>query len=124
MANYTKTDLAYRVLRDLNVIDAVETPQAADMEHVKETIDSEMGKLEALGLKMWSTSNESIHPSYFTALSKYMALSVGPHFGIFTVADAERAQRGAENELWRLSAPTLTPTAPRFEIAARGYSRR
>jgi hypothetical protein len=122
MAQYTTNDLAVRVLRDLNIIDAEETPSAEDLAYTIETIQSEFARMEADGIKFsqHSTSVNSINIVLYTELSRRMGFAIGPAFGIMDAATGEAGKAASEGVLRRLVAPVKTPEVLTIERAARG----
>lgn len=100
---YTRTQLATRILKDLGLVDARETPEAADTAWVEETIASVAGQLAIDGIHIWGGSDQSLPEPYLVALSKRIGLDVGPSYGLFSIAEAELAKEAANNSLRRLS---------------------
>jgi hypothetical protein len=121
MTQYTTNDLAVRVLRDLNIIAADEIPAASDMSYTLETIRSEFARMEADGIKMWSTTIDSINHVYLTELSRRMGFAIGPAFGVMDAATGEAGKAASENVIRRLGAPVRTPELLTVERGARGY---
>lgn len=109
MATYTEAQLATRVLRDLGLIGAEETPSAADMEWAKETASSEIGMLAAMQLPIWNGSELEIPQEYFTTISRRVGLAIAPSYGLTDSATAQQAMREAERYLTRLAAPRTRP---------------
>lgn len=112
MTTYDETQFATRVLKDLNIIGAEETPSAADMAWAKETAMSEILLLSAIGLPIWNGSELSIPQEYLTALSRRVCLAVGPSFGNSDFASAQAAMRDAERTLIVLAAPRGARPSP------------
>src|SRR5262245_5275788 len=113
MTTFSKAELAVRVLRDLGLYGAEETPSAADQSWAEQTIQSEVGLLAAKGINIWNGSDEDIPDNYLTALSRRIGLALGPSFGLFSTAQAEQAMPLAEANLRRLSAIPATGAVSR-----------
>ena len=107
---YTLTDLATRVLRDLGLVGAEETPSAADLAYAEQTISSVVALLRAKEIVIWNGDATSVPEEYFIALSKRIALDVAPSFGLVTLDKTEPAIDVAEKTLRILSQPR--PGAP------------
>jgi hypothetical protein len=122
MTTYTEDELGTRILKDLGLIGAEETPSAADLEWAKETAGSEILLLAALGLPIWNGSELAIPQEYFTTLSRRVGLAVAPSFGLTDPATAASGMREAERALTELAAPRATPLRLRTELPARGSS--
>lgn len=114
MTTYSRSDLATRVLKDLGLCDARETPEADDTAWVEETIGSVAAQLAVEGIVIWNGSDQAVPLEYFVALSKRIGLDVGPSFGLFTMADAELAKPVANATLRRMNAKQ--PTGSRLEV--------
>src|SRR5688572_29323806 len=99
MTTYSQSDLATRVLRDLGVISAEETPSAEDLSFAQETIGAEVALLAATGIPIWNGSDVSVPLEYLTALSRRLGLAVGPAFGVFGTAEAIQAMPLADHAL-------------------------
>lgn len=108
MTTYSKSDLATRVLRDLGLIGAEETPSAADLTFAEETVSGEVALLSAKGIQVWNGDDTSVPIEYLTPLSRRIGLAVGPAFGLFSMVQAEQAMELAEKNLRRLG--TVGPT--------------
>lgn len=119
---YTTNDLAIRVLRDLNIISASETPSSDDMNYTLETIESEFARLEADGLQFsnMGCSVDSIPASLLTELSRRIGFSIGPAFGVMSAAVGEQGKAASEAVLWRLIVPAKVPELLNIERAALG----
>ena len=104
MTTYTNADLATRVLRDLGLIGAEETPTAPDLLWAQETINSEVAMMATKGISIWTGSSTVIPLEYFTALSRRIGLAAATSFGLINVAQAEQAMPIAEMNLRALSA--------------------
>lgn len=122
MTTYTEDELATRILKDLGLIGAEETPSAADLEWAKETAASEIALLAALGLPIWNGSELSIPQEYLTTLSRRVGLAVAPSFGLTDSVTATQAMREAERQLTELAAPRSVPLKLRTDLPARGSS--
>lgn len=105
MTTYSKADLATRVLKDLGLVGADETPSAADQEWAEETVGSEVQMLSDIGLPIWNGSEMAVPESYLTILSRRVGLAVAPSFGLMDIATAQLAMREAERYLTILAAP-------------------
>jgi len=112
MTTYSRTDLATRVLKDLGLVGADETPSPSDLEWAEETCDSEIAMLSILGLPIWNGSEVSIPQAYLTALSRRIGLAVAPSFGLTDPATAMLAMREAERVLTVMAAPRLANPRP------------
>lgn len=115
MVTYTEGRLATRVLRDLGLIGAEETPTAADMEWAKETSASEIGMLASMNLPIWNGSEMEIPQEYFTTLSRRIGLAIAPSFGLTDSVTAQQGMREAERYLTRLAAPRTRPLELRID---------
>jgi len=110
MTTYTLSDLGTRVLRDLGLVGAEETPSAADLAYAEQTISSVVALLRAKEIVIWNGDENSIPEEYFVALSKRIALDVAPSFGLISLDRTEPAIEIAEKSLRILSQPR--PGAP------------
>lgn len=108
MTTYTQDELATRVLKDLGVLGVDETPSSADLADAVEIIVSEIQQMAVRGIQIWNGSEVTIPSEYLTALSRRLALAVGPSYGMFSVADATAAIVPSESLLRQLS--NLDPT--------------
>lgn len=99
MTTFTQAELAVRVLRDLGLYGAEETPSSADQEWAEQTISSEILLLAAKDIPIWDGGQTSIPEDYLTALSRRLGLAIGPSFGLFTLVEAEQAMVLAEQNL-------------------------
>ncbi len=113
MTVYTTAELATRVLKDLGLIAAEETPSAADLNWAVETVESEVTMLNAKGIPVWNGSEVEVPQEYLTALSRRIGLAIGPSYGLVSQAQAEQAMLLAENNL-RVLAQT-PPTGAALE---------
>lgn len=120
MTTYTEDELGTRILKDLGLIGAEETPSAADLEWAKETAGSEIALLGALGLPIWDGNQLSIPQEYLTTISRRVGLAVAPSFGLMSSAEAMQGMREAERQLTELAAPRPTPLRLKTELPARG----
>ena len=109
MTTYSQSDLATRVLKDLGLIDAQETPSAADLAWAEETVSSEVAMLVVIGLPIWNGSDLSVPLEYLTPLSRRIGLAVAPSFGLMDAATAQIAMNEAERYLTIMAAPRATP---------------
>jgi len=103
MATFSKTELATRVLKDLGLVSAEETPSAADIAFAIQTADSEIALMETDDIRIWNGDSSTIPLEYLTALSRRIGLAVGPGFGLFTIVDAEKAIPLANDQLRSVS---------------------
>lgn len=115
MTTYTENQFATRVLKDLGLIGAEETPSAADIEWAKETASSEILAMNALGLPIWDGSHLAIPQEYLTLLSRRVGLALAASFGLTDPATAQEAMREAERGLAVLAAPRSRPRALRTD---------
>lgn len=99
MTTYTGAQLATRVLKDLGLVGADETPNAADQAWAEETCDAEIGLMAAKGIPIWNGGDNDIPGEYLTTLSRRIGLAVAPSFGLSDVATATIAMRAAEDDL-------------------------
>lgn len=122
MTTYTESDLAVRILRDLGLVGAEETPSAADQEWARETAASEISMLSAINLPIWNGSEMAVPEEYLTTLSRRVGIAIEPSFGRSTIAEAQMAMREAERYLTLLASPrVLTPRILRSNDAKKGY---
>lgn len=82
----TKLELATDVLRELQIIDAEETPTASDTQvtYVGEKYDAKLAELATKGVVTWTNTDyatEEIPDAVFLILSKIMAPECAPGFG-------------------------------------------
>jgi len=115
MTIYSKSDLATRVLRDLGLVGAEETPSAADIQWAEETISSEVASMAVRGIRVWNGNDTSVPVEYLTPLSRRIGLAVGPAFGLFTLAEAAVGIMGIEKELRQMSAKKPTGAVAKTE---------
>lgn len=106
---YTETQFATRILKDLGIIGAEETPTSADLEWAKETAASEISLLAATGIPIWNGSEVTIPQEYLSTLSRRVCLAVAPSYGATDMATAQNAMREAERQLTVLAAPRSRP---------------
>lgn len=102
---YTLADLGTRVLKDLGLVGAEETPSGADTVWAQETCTTEIAMLSALGLPIWNGSDAVIPAEYFTPLSRRIGMAVAPSFGLVDPASALIAMREAERYLTVMANP-------------------
>ncbi len=108
MTTYTRNELATRVLRDLGLVAAEETPSAADLSWADTTCEAEIGLLAAKGIPIWNGGDDSIPHEYLTVLSRRIGLAVAPSFGLTDVATATIAMQSAEADLRRIGSVAST----------------
>jgi hypothetical protein len=108
MTTYTLSDMATRVLRDLGVISAEETPSGVDLTWAEETVSAEIATLAEIGMPIWNGSDVDVPQAYLLPLSNRIGLSIAPSFGLMTLVDAERAKPISDQVLRKLA--TVPPT--------------
>lgn len=113
MTTFTKAELATRVLRDLGLYGAEETPSSADQEWAEETVGAEILLLNGKDIPIWNGGTESVPEDYLTVLSRRIGLALAPSFGLTDVATATLAMEVAERDL-RILGQT-GPTGERLE---------
>ncbi len=116
MTTYSRSDLATRVLKDLGLVYATESPSAADIDWAEETVSSVVAQLAVEGIRVWNGSDESVPLEYLVPLSKRIGLDIGPSFGLFSIAEAEQAKPIANATLRRMG--MIQPTG---EVAQAKY---
>lgn len=99
MTTYTKAEQATRVLKDLGLVGANETPTAEDLEWAKETLSSVVALLAAKQINIWNGSDESVPLEYLIPLSYRVGLQVAPSFGLMSQAEAMVAIDKADKDL-------------------------
>lgn len=99
MTTYTQNQLATRVMKDLGLLGAEETPSDADLDWAAETVAAEIQMMAAKGIPIWNGSDTSIPQEYLTALSRRIGLALAPSFGLSDLATATVAMRAAEDDL-------------------------
>ena len=115
MTTYTLSDLATRVLRDLGITEAREQPDPSDLAWAEQTTLAVTAQLAAERIFIWNGSAEALPEEYLVILSKRIGLDVGPSFGLFTIADAERAKPVVNNTLRSINAPQPTGSVSESE---------
>lgn len=108
MTTFTLADMATRVLKDLGLIGAEETPSAADLIWAEETVSAEVSTLSEIGMPIWNGSDIEVPQPYLLPLSNRIGLAIAPSFGLMSMVDAERAKPIAEQVLRKLA--TVPPT--------------
>lgn len=122
MTTKTQTELATRLLRDLGLIGAEETPSAADLDFANETIESVVPMLAAIGVPIWNGSEAQVPLEYFVPLSKRLGLDVAPGFGLADPAEAEAAKGALERNLTLMANPRRAdPGTLKTDEAQRSY---
>jgi hypothetical protein len=106
-------------LRDLGLIGAEETPSAADLQFAKETAETEIMLLSALGMPLWNGSEVSIPQEYLGILSRRVGLALAPAFGLADGPAVEQAMKIIERNLTILAA-VPGPRAVKTNDAKRG----
>lgn len=114
--SYTTAELSTRVLKDLGLVAAEETPTAADLAWATETVQSEVQMMAAKGIPIWNGSDVTVPVEYLTVLSRRIGLAIGPSFGLGDLAMATQAIEIAEVNLRRLG---MTP--PSGEVLQADY---
>ena len=99
MTTYTNVLLATRVLRDLGLVGAEETPSSVDQTYAEVTVEAEIGLMSAKGIPVWNGGDTSIPHEYFLVLSRRIGLALAPAFGLADIATATQAMRAAEDDL-------------------------
>jgi len=123
MTTYTQAELATRMLKDLGLIGAEETPSAVDLEWAEETVASEIMLLASLDLPIWNGSEISIPQEYLTLVSRRCGLAVAPSFGLMSQDKAMAAMEFAERNLTILAAPRgSVPLLSQANDSTRGRS--
>lgn len=105
MTTYSRSDLATRVGKDLGLLGAEETPSAADLEWLEETVSGEVAMLATIGLPIWNGSDMAVPLEYLTPLSRRIGLAVAPSYGLMDPAKALVAMGEAERYLTVMAAP-------------------
>lgn len=108
MTTFTKAELATRMLKDLGLVAAEETPSAADLAWAEETCSSEIDLMSAKGIGIWNGSEDEIPNEYLTVLSRRIGLAVAPSFGLADVATANASIIALERDLRILASKPAT----------------
>jgi hypothetical protein len=108
MTDYTSTQLATRVLKDLGLIQAEETPSASDLAWAMESCDSELALLAAKGIPIWNGHANAIPLEYLTLESRRIGLALAPSYGLADIATATIAMEAAERDLRILGQVPMT----------------
>lgn len=103
MTVYSSVDLATRILRDLGLIAAEESPSADDLAYVQETSGSVFSELTLRGITLPNGSDQALPQEFLVCLSKRIGIDVATGFGLISVADAELAKPVTERALRELS---------------------
>lgn len=96
--------MAERVLRDLGLVAAEESPSADDLAFAEETVASVYAELAARGISLPDGSDEALPQAHLVCVSKRIGLDVATAFGLISVADAELAKPVTERALRVLAA--------------------
>jgi hypothetical protein len=121
MTLYSETEFATRVLKDLGLIDADETPSASDLAWAKETANAEIALLNAINLPIWNGSEMAIPIEYLTTLSRRVGIAIEPSFGLASLTESQLAMREAERYLTMMANPrALSPKTLRSNDATGG----
>jgi hypothetical protein len=115
MTTYSRADLATRVLKDLGLIAAEETPSATDLDWASETVSTEVALLSGIGMPIWNGSDMSVPVEYLGSLSRRIGAAIGPSFGLMSPADAERTMLVTEQNLRKLATVPATGTVQQAE---------
>jgi len=115
MATYSLSDLATRVLKDLGLVGADETPASSDLDWAIETCSSEVQRLSILNMPIWNGSEVSVPEPYLTILSQRIGLAIAPSFGLTDIATATQAMKLIEKDLRNMSAKPATGAVLRAE---------
>ncbi len=103
MTTFSRTDLATRVLRDLGLIAAEESPSADDLAFAEETVESVYAELALRGISLPNGSDQALPDQHLVCVARRIALDVAPAFGLISVADSELAKPAAEKALRELA---------------------
>lgn len=114
-APFTLAELATRVLKDLGLVGAEETPSSADLAWAQETCSSEIDLMAAKNINIWNGSEDSIPNEYLTTLSRRIGLTLAPSFGLTDVATANAQIVELEKEIRRISAKPASGTVAQVE---------
>lgn len=115
MTTYTENQLATRVLKDLGLVGADETPTSSDLEWCKQTIVAEVALIAAKGITIWNGSGSSVPEEYLTLLSRRLGLAIAPSYGLTDWATAQSAMREAERDLRILATKSVSGEPLRAE---------
>lgn len=107
-APFTLAELATRVLKDVGLLGAEETPSSADMSWAQETCSAEIDLMATKGINIWNGSEDSIPNEYLTTLSRRIGLTIAPSFGLVDLATANAQIINLEKDLRRISAKPAT----------------
>jgi hypothetical protein len=110
MTTYTTAELATRVLKDLGLIAAEETPSAADLSWAEETVSSEIMQMSARGIPIWNGSDVEVPQEYLTILSRRIGLAIAPSYGLTDAVKATVAIEAVERNLRVLGTIPATGT--------------
>ncbi len=108
MTFYSTAELATRVLKDLGLVGAEETPTAADLVWTEEAVTSEIAMMGKKGIPIWNGSEVAIPTEYLTTLSRRIGLAVAPSFGQGDIASATAAMQLLEADLRRIGSVPRT----------------
>lgn len=122
MTTYSQSDLATRVLLELGLINAEETPSATDLNWATEAVSSEVAMLASIGLPIWNGSDLSVPVEYLAPLARRVALAVAPSYGLMSLDAAQSAMNEAERYLTMMANPRNgIPSPQQTNDATRGY---
>jgi hypothetical protein len=108
MTDYTATQLAIRVLKDLGLLGVDETPSAEELEFAEITVAAEIGLMEASGIPIWGGGTASVPEYYLTLLSRRIGLALAVSYGLGSPGEIPAAMVLAERELRRLGTKPAT----------------
>lgn len=108
MTTYSLSDLATRVLKDLGLVGADETPASSDLNWAAETCRAEVQRLSMLNMPIWNGSEVSVPEAYLTILSQRIGLAIAPSFGLTDIAAATQSMKLVEKDLRAMSAKPAT----------------
>jgi hypothetical protein len=115
MTTYSQSDLATRILKDLGLVAAEETPSASDLEWAQETVSSVTAQLAAEGIEIWNGSDQSLPLEYLVPLSKRIGLDIAVSFGLATPDGVEALKPTLNSTIRRLNAKQPTGAVSRAE---------
>jgi hypothetical protein len=119
MTTFSRSDMATRVLKDLGLVGAEETPSATDLDWAGETVDGVVATLSAIGLPIWNGSEMAVPQEYLIPLSGRIGLAIAPSFGLMNSAQAMAAIRESERTLTLMANPRAGRPLPLVSNDAR-----
>lgn len=102
MTTYSLSDMATRVLKDLGLVAADETPSGDDLTWAQETVSAQVATLAELDMPIWNGSDMDVPQAYFLPLSNRIGLAIAPSFGLMSLVDAERSKPVVEDTLRKM----------------------